>query len=93
MTPILQALALGAVVVGAATGAVSVMNGGIPDLAVPEGPWQAGSALDGRVFHTVDTILGSGEVLRDELHFMDGRFQSAKCQQYCDFGWADYETK
>ncbi len=93
MTPIVQALVVGAVAIGAATGAVSMMNRDIPDLAVPEGPWQAGSALDGRVFHTVDTILGSGDVLRDELHFMDGRFQSAKCQQYCDFGWSDYETK
>lgn len=93
MTPIVQALAVAALAIGAATGAVSVMNRDIPDLAVPEGPWQPGSALDGRVFHTVDRIVGSDVILRDELLFVDGRFQSVKCQEYCDFGWSDYRTK
>ena len=93
LTPILQAIAVAALAIGAATGAVRVMNRDIPDLAVPEGPWQAGSALDGRVFHTVDTIVATGETLRDQLHFAEGRFQSLNCQQYCDFGWSEYRTK
>ena len=93
MRPVVKAIAVGALAVGAATGAVSLMTRDIPDLAVPAGPWQAGSVLDGRVFHTVDTIVGTGKVVQDELHFVDGRFQSAMCQEYCDFGWSDYETK
>lgn len=93
LTPMTQFLAVGALVIGAATGAVSLMSKDVPDLAVPEGPWQASSALDGRVFYTVDRIVGSDEILIDELHFVDGRFQSLMCQEYCDFGWTEYETK
>ncbi len=93
MTFIVQSLVVGAVAIGAAAGAVKLMNKDIPDLVVPEGPWQAGSALDGRVFYTVDRIGDSGETRRDELHFVDGRFQSLECQQYCDFGWSEYDTK
>jgi hypothetical protein len=93
MTPIAQALVFGALALGTATGAVSVMSRDIPDLVVPDGPWQPGSALDGRVFHSVDRIAGSDEVLEDELHFAGGTFQSAKCQEYCDFGWSEYRTK
>ena len=93
MTPMMQAIAAGVIAVGAATGAVGVLNKDIPDFAVPEGGWQSGTVLDGRVFYTVDTIVGSGEILTDALHFADGRFQSLKCQQYCDFDWSEYETK
>lgn len=93
MTRILQAIAIGVLALGAAAGAVSVMNRDFPDLAVPDGDWVAGHALDGRVFHTVDTIVGTGEVLTDQLHFAEGRFQSAMCQEYCDFGWTAYRTK
>ena len=93
MTPIVQAFGVAALAVGAGTGAVSMMSRDIPDFAVPEGPWEAGSALDGQVFHTTDRIVGSDEVLQDELHFVDGRFQSLKCQEYCDFGWTEYRTK
>lgn len=93
VTPYMQLLAVGALAIGATTGAVGLMTRDIPDLSVPDGPWQAGGALDGRVFYTVDRVVGSDEMLRDELHFVDGRFQSSKCQQYCDFGWSDYETK
>ncbi|ABD56642.1 hypothetical protein [Jannaschia sp. CCS1] len=89
MSPIVQLFAVGALAIGA----VSIISKDIPDLAVPEGPWQAGSALDGRVFYTTDRIVGSDEILRDELHFIGGRFQSAMCQEYCDFGWSDYQTK
>ncbi|MEP3332805.1 hypothetical protein [Sedimentitalea sp.] len=93
MTSIVQLFAVGAVVIGAAAGAVGVMNKDIADFAVPEGPWQRGSALDGQVFSTIDRIVGSDESLRDQLHFVDGRFQSTMCQEYCDFGWSEYRTK
>ncbi len=93
MTPLIQLLAVGALAIGAATGAVNLMSKDLPDLAVPEGPWQTSGALDGRVFYTVDRIVGSNEILRDELHFVGGRFQSLMCQEYCDFGWSDYKTK
>jgi hypothetical protein len=93
MTPIVQALAVGVLALGTAGGAVTVMSRDIPDLAVPDGPWQPGAALDGEVFHTIDRITGSDEILRDELHFVDGRFQSLMCQEYCDFGWSEYRTK
>jgi hypothetical protein len=93
LTPIAQSLAVGAIAIGAATGAVNVMSRDVPDFAVPDGPWQAGGALDGRTFHTVDRILGSDDVLQDELHFRNGTFQSLKCQEYCDFGWSEYQVK
>ena len=86
-----QAAAL-VLAMGAGAVAFDTMSTDIPDLDVPDGPWQAGGALDGRVFHTTDTIRETGEVLQDALHFEDGRFQSAKCQLYCDFGWTRYET-
>lgn len=82
---VLAALGTGAV-------AVTVMRADPPAPVVPDSPWQADGALDGRVFHTVDTIVETGEVLRDALHFADGRFQSAMCQKYCDFGWSEYRT-
>jgi len=90
---LVQAFAVGAMAVGAASGVVTMMNRDIPDLAVPDGPWDPGRALDGRVFHTVDRVVGSDEILHDELRFVDGRFQSVKCQQYCDFGCSEYRTK
>ncbi len=92
MTPVSQAVAIAALVLGAGTATVTVMFDDIADLAVPEGPWVPGGALDGRAFHTTDTIQQTGEVLNDELHFVDGRFQSAMCQVYCDFGWSLYRT-
>ncbi len=69
------------------------MKGDPPGLVLLEGEWEPGGQLDGRVFHTVDTILETGEVLRDRLHFEDGRFQSAMCQKYCDFGRSEYMTR
>ena len=59
---------------------------------VPAGPWQDGTELDGLVFYTSDRVLETGELLEDELHFVDGRFQSAMCQDYCDCGWSEYRT-
>lgn len=82
---VLAALGTGAV-------AVTVMRADPPAPVVPDIPWQAGGALDGRVFHTVDTIVETGEVLRDAPHFADGRFQSAMCREYCDFGRSEYRT-
>ena len=92
MTSIMQAGAVAVVAVGTGAATVTLIKDDVPDYAVPEVPWEPGSVLDGRVFYTVDTILETGEVMRDELHFVDGRFQSAMCQAYCDFGWSEYQT-
>jgi len=77
---------------GAGAATVSVVNDDIPDMAVPEMAWNTGSALDGKVFYTDDTVTETGEQLQDIIHFVDGTFQSEMCQVYCDFGWSDYET-
>ena len=92
MTPIAQAAAIAAIALGTGAATVTVMNDDIADLEVPAGPWDSGGLLDGRVFYTTDRIEETEEVLNDELHFVDGRFQSAMCQAYCDFGWSEYQT-
>lgn len=92
MSSILQSGAIALAIFGAGAASVSVMQEDMPDLAVPDGAWEAGGALDGMVFYTTDTVLETGDVLKDELHFKDGTFQSAMCQVYCDFGWSDYQT-
>ena len=92
MTPIAQAAVVAALALGTGAATVTVMNDDLADLAVPEGPWAWGDALDGRVFYTTDRIEQTGEVLKDELQFVDGRFQSVMCQVYCDFGWSEYQT-
>jgi hypothetical protein len=93
MTKILQiaAIAFATIVTGAAT--MTVMNKDIPDLAVPEGNWTAGHELDGRTFEVSGIDVGSGAELTDEIIFREGTFQSVDCQNYCDFGWSDYQTK
>jgi hypothetical protein len=92
MTSILQAFAVGAVTIGAGAATVTTMKPDLPDLAIPDMAWEAGSALDGRVFYTTDKVRETNDVLNDELHFVDGQFQSAMCQDYCDFGWSGYQT-
>lgn len=93
MTRILQIAAIAVATLGTGAATVTVMNKDIPDLAVPEGDWAAGSVLDGRSFHIVATKIDSGELLLDELIFRDGTFQSVNCQKYCEFGWSTYQTK
>lgn len=93
MTPILQAAAIGVAALGTGATAVTLMNEDVPDLAVPSGPWEAGTELDGRVFRLSSLVKESGEVLDEtKLSFVDGRFQSSRCQIYCDFGWSSYQT-
>ena len=92
MTPIAQASAIAVIVLGTGAATVTVLNDDIPDLTIPDGPWTPGTGLDGRIFRTTDRVHQTGEVLTDELHFRDGRFQSAMCQKYCDFGWTEYQT-
>jgi len=70
-----------------------VMNEDIPDFAVPEGDWKAGHELDGSSFEILGTDVASGAVLDNRIMFRDGTFQSADCQNYCDFGWSAYQTK
>jgi len=93
MTQAIQivAIALATVCTGAAT--MSVMNEDIPDLVVPAGDWTDGHQLDGRSFEIFGTDMASGAVLDNRITFRDGTFQSADCQNYCNFGWSDYQTQ
>ena len=93
MTQILQIAAIAVATFGTGAATLSVMNEDIPDLAVPEGAWAATGALDGRTFRIYGEDPGSGAVLEDNIVFRDGTFQSTDCENYCNFGWSDYQTK
>ena len=93
MITILQAAAVAVLALGTGATAVSLMKEDLPDFAVPEGPWQPGSELDGRAFSLSGMVKESGEELPPTVFsFIDGRFQSSRCQIYCDFGWSEYRT-
>jgi hypothetical protein len=92
MTPITQAATVAALALGTGAAAVTALNKDIPDLAVPEMPWSQSASLDGLTFYTEDIVAQTGEVLKDELVFRNGGFQSVMCQEYCDFGWTPYQT-
>lgn len=93
MTQILQIAAIAFATFGTGAATLSVMNEDIPDLAVPEGNWVATGALDGMAFKVAGKDLSSGAELEDEIVFRDGTFQSVDCEEYCNFGWSDYQTK
>lgn len=93
MPQIVQVAAIALATLGTGAATMSVMNGDIPDLQVPEGAWSPNGALDGRSFEILGKDTESGAVLEDLLIFRDGTFQSVDCQNYCDFGWSDYQTK
>ena len=93
MSQILQIAVIAAATFGTGAATLTVMNEDIPDLEVPAGAWSAQGALDGKTFSVQGTDLKSGAELSDRIHFRDGTFQSADCQEYCDFGWSDYQTK
>jgi hypothetical protein len=93
MPQMLQIAAIALATFGTGAATMSVMNEDIPDLEVPEGAWVSTGALDGRAFTILGVDVESGAVLEDELLFRDGTFQSVDCQNYCDFGWSDYQTK
>ncbi|MDG3040049.1 hypothetical protein [Roseicyclus marinus] len=93
MTQILQVAAMACATLGIGAATMSVMHEDIPDLQVPEGAWSSSGALDGRAFTVLGTDVESGAVLEDELLFRNGAFQSVDCQNYCDFGWSEYQTK
>jgi hypothetical protein len=93
MISILQAAAVAGLALGTGATAVTLMKEDLPDLAVPEGPWQPGSELDGRAFRLSGTVKESGvELPETVISFVDGRFQSSRCQIYCEFGWQEYRT-
>ena len=92
MPQIAQVLALAAVTFGTGAATVTVLNEDIPDLDVPEMAWSPGTELDGMTFNIVATDVGNGAVFEGEVLFRDGGFQSTDCQEYCDFGWDDYQT-
>jgi hypothetical protein len=89
----IQAAAIAVATLGTGAATMSVMNEDIPDFEVPDGPWTASGALDGMSFEILGRDEASGAVLEGLVHFRDGGFQSADCQEYCDFGWSDYQTK
>jgi hypothetical protein len=93
MPQILQIAAIAAATFGTGAATLSVMNEDIPDLVVPEGDWAATGALDGIAFRVYGKDLSSGAELEDEIIFRDGTFQSVDCENYCNFGWSDYQTK
>ncbi|SDL89599.1 hypothetical protein [Aliiruegeria lutimaris] len=92
MPQILQVAAIALATLGTGAATMTVMNEDIPDLEVPEGAWTATGALDGLSFDIIGTDLDSGAVLEDLILFRNGTFQSMDCQNYCDFGWSDYQT-
>ncbi len=93
MPQIVQVAAIVFATLGTGAATMSVMNEDIPDLEVPQGPWTTSAALDERVFEIVGRDDKSGAVFDGLLTFRNGTFQSADCQEYCDFGWSDYQTK
>ena len=93
MRQIIQVAAIAVATLGTGAATMTVMNEDIPDLQVPEGAWESSGALDGKAFTVLGTDVESGAVLEDELIFREGTFQSTDCQEYCDFGWSDYQTK
>lgn len=93
MTQILQIAAIAAATLGTGAATLTVMNEDIPDLAIPEGDWAATGVLDGKTFRIRGEDLSSGAELEDDILFRDGTFQSADCEEYCNFGWSDYQTK
>ena len=93
MPQILQIAAIAAATLGTGAATLTVMNEDIPDLAVPAGDWTASSALDGISYSISGRDLASGTVLEDVIVFKNGTFQSTNCEEYCDFGWSDYQTK
>ncbi|WP_019955263.1 hypothetical protein [Yoonia vestfoldensis] len=93
MPQILQIAAIAVATFGTGAATLSVMNEDIPDLVVPEGDWAATGALDGIAFRVYGKDLSSGAELEDEIIFRDGTFQSVDCENYCNFGWSDYQTK
>ncbi|MFN3172813.1 MAG: hypothetical protein ACE37E_19185 [Hyphomicrobiales bacterium] len=93
MPQILQVAAIALATAGSGAATLAVVNEDIPDLAVPAGAWTDGGELDGLSFDILGTDLASGAVLEDEIIFRNGTFQSVDCQEYCDFGWSNYQTK
>jgi hypothetical protein len=89
MTKILQIATIALATLGTGAATLSVMNEDIPDLVIPEGDWTATGALDGMTFNIPGKDLSSGAELQDKILFRDGTFQSADCEESCNFGWSD----
>lgn len=92
MTQVMQIAALALATLGTGAATMSVLNEDIPDLEVPQGAWAVGHELDGLTFQIEAYHAKSGAMLEDDIVFRDGKFQSVDCQNYCDFGWNDYQT-
>lgn len=92
MTPILQAAAIAIVTLGTGAATLTAMNGEVQDLSVPDAPWEAGHLLDGRSFSFVGVTHEGSQVQTDILRFENGGFLSEDCEDYCNFGFTDYQT-
>ncbi|MEO9825538.1 MAG: hypothetical protein ABJF50_14060 [Paracoccaceae bacterium] len=93
MPQFLQIAAIAVATLGTGAATFSVMNEDMPDLAVPEGDWAATGALDGRTFKIFGDVPSRNAALEDDIIFRDGTFMSTDCEEYCNFGWTDYQTK
>lgn len=93
MPQILQVAAIALATVGSGAATLAVVNDDVPDLAVPAGEWGAGTQLDGLSFNIVGQVSDGGPDQEDVIVFRDGTFQSVDCEEYCNFGWTDYQTK
>ena len=93
MTQILQIVAIATATLGTGAATLTVMNEDIPDFAVPEGAWADTGALDGKTFRIYGEVPDRSAALEDEIIFRDGTFQSTDCENYCNFGWTNYQTK
>ncbi|MEL8054630.1 MAG: hypothetical protein AAGK66_00610 [Pseudomonadota bacterium] len=93
MSQILQIAAIAVATLGTGAATLTVMNEDIPDLVIPEGGWENTGALDGMTFRIYGEVPSRSAVLEDEIIFRDGTFMSTDCENYCAFGWSDYQTK
>ena len=91
LTTILRTAAFAGAVLATGAAAVTALNPDLPDFAVPSGTWQGGSTLDGQAFHFTGTVGETGAAMPETpLSFVDGQFQSSRCQVACTFGWNEY---
>ena len=93
MSQVLQIAVIALATVGTGAATMSVMKPEMADFPVPEGAWTEGHELDGRSFDVVARDLDGDVDHYDTLIFQNGTFQSVNCEEYCAFGWTDYQTK
>ncbi|MFK7793537.1 MAG: hypothetical protein AB8B88_12810 [Devosiaceae bacterium] len=93
MPQILQVAAIAVATLGSGAATLAVVNDDIPDLEIPAGDWVQGTELDGIAFQIAGNDLERGIAQEDTILFENGMFQSVDCEEYCNFGWSNYQTK